>query len=226
MGGDEELNEGVLSLVRVIVLPELLFTIYMVLFATVLSTFFGFILAIILIITDKTGLRPNKLVYDVLDVGINIIRSFPFIILIVAMLPLTRLIIGTSIGVHAAIVPLTIAASPFIARLVEGSLKEVDKNLIEAARSFGASDIQIIFRIMIKEAVPSLISVITVAVINILGATAMAGAVGAGGLGAVALAYGYQSFNETVMYTTVFVLIIIVQMIQMAGNYVYRRSKR
>jgi len=197
----------------------------MVIIATVLSTFFGFVLAITLTVTDKDGLKPNRAIYRLLDFIINIVRSFPFIILIVAILPLTRLVVGTSIGVNAAIVPLVIAASPFLARLIEGSLNEVDKGLIEAAKSFGASDMQIIFKIMIKEAVPSLISVITVAVINILGATAMAGAVGAGGLGAVALAYGYQSFNEVVMYGTVFVLIILVQIIQLSGNYLYKKAR-
>lgn len=197
----------------------------MVIIATVLSTFFGFVLAITLTVTDKDGLKPNRAIYRFLDFIINIVRSFPFIILIVAILPLTRLVVGTSIGVNAAIVPLVIAASPFLARLIEGSLNEVDKGLIEAAKSFGASDMQIIFKIMIKEAVPSLISVITVAVINILGATAMAGAVGAGGLGAVALAYGYQSFNEVVMYGTVFVLIILVQIIQLSGNFLYKKAR-
>jgi len=219
------LSTDIVPLLNTIVLPELLNTFYMVIIATVLSTFFGFVLAITLTVTDKDGLKPNRAIYRLLDFIINIVRSFPFIILIVAILPLTRLVVGTSIGVNAAIVPLVIAASPFLARLIEGSLNEVDKGLIEAAKSFGASDMQIIFKIMIKEAVPSLISVITVAVINILGATAMAGAVGAGGLGAVALAYGYQSFNEVVMYGTVFVLIILVQIIQLSGNYLYKKAR-
>ena len=219
------MSTDIVPLLNTIVLPELLNTFYMVIIATVLSTFFGFVLAITLTVTDKDGLKPNRAIYRLLDFIINIVRSFPFIILIVAILPLTRLVVGTSIGVNAAIVPLVIAASPFLARLIEGSLNEVDKGLIEAAKSFGASDMQIIFKIMIKEAVPSLISVITVAVINILGATAMAGAVGAGGLGAVALAYGYQSFNEVVMYGTVFVLIILVQIIQLSGNYLYKKAR-
>ncbi|KJR46026.1 Methionine ABC transporter permease protein [Desulfosporosinus sp. I2] len=219
------MSNDAIELLSKIVFPELIKTLYMVLVAVVFSTFFGFILAIILTVTDKNGLKPNKYIYQVLDTVINIVRSFPFIILIVAIIPLTRFIVGTSIGEKAAIVPLTIAASPFIARLIEGTLKEVDRGLIEAARSFGASDMQIIFKIMIKEAIPSIISVITLAVVSILGATAMAGAVGGGGLGAIALTYGYQSFNETVMYGTVFVLIIIVQIIQLSGDFLYRKLR-
>ncbi|GAB6156645.1 ABC transporter permease [Desulfosporosinus burensis] len=219
------MSNDAIELLSKIVFPELIKTLYMVLVAVVFSTFFGFILAIILTVTDKNGLKPNKYIYQVLDTAINIVRSFPFIILIVAIIPLTRFIVGTSIGEKAAIVPLIIAASPFIARLIEGTLKEVDRGLIEAARSFGASDMQIIFKIMIKEAIPSIISVITLAVVSILGATAMAGAVGGGGLGAIALTYGYQSFNETVMYGTVFVLIIIVQIIQLSGDFLYRKLR-
>lgn len=217
-------NESI-ELLSKIVIPELGKTLYMVTVSTAFSIFFGFILAIILIVTDKEGLKPNKAIYQILDTIINVVRSFPFIILVVAIIPLTRAIVGSSIGENAAIVPLVIAGSPFIARLVEGSLKEVDKGLIEAARSFGASNIQIIFKIMIKEAIPSIISGITLAIVSLLGATAMAGAVGAGGLGAIALTYGYQSFNDTVMYGTVVVLIIIVQILQTAGNVLYRKLR-
>jgi D-methionine transport system permease protein len=214
-----------LELLSKIILPELGMTLYMVTTATALSVFFGFILAITLIVTSNTGLRPNRLVYAVLDAVINVLRSFPFIILVVAIIPFTRFIIGTSIGPEAAMVPLIIAGSPFIARLVEGSLKEVDKGLIEAARSFGASNTQIVFKIMVKEAVPSIISGITLAIVSILGATAMAGAVGGGGLGAVALTYGYQDFNDTIMYGTVVVLIVVVQILQTSGNMLYNKLK-
>ncbi|HMM19919.1 MAG TPA: methionine ABC transporter permease [Selenomonadales bacterium] len=213
------------SLIYQIVIPEFSRTLFMVFSATAISAAIGFLLAILLTVSHKDGLRPNRYLYHALDTTINIVRSFPFIILIVAIIPLTRAIVGTSIGEKAAIVPLTIAGAPFIARLVEGSLREVDKELIQAAKSFGASNFQIIFRIMIPEAVPSIISGITLAIVAILGCTAMAGAVGAGGLGAVAITYGYANFDNTVMYGTVFFLIILVQVIQSAGNYLYKVLK-
>ena len=152
-------------------------------------------------------------------------RSFPFIILIVALIPFTRAIVGTSIGVEAAVVPITIGAAPFIARVIEGALNEVDKGLIEAAKSFGATKRQIVFKVMIKEAMPSIISGITLSVISILGYTAMAGAVGAGGLGNVALTYGHQRFDTAVMVYTVITLAIIVQIIQGLGNLAYKKLK-
>lgn len=219
------MNNDLTTLFSEIVLPSLGATLYMVIIATILSTILGFILAIMLIVTDEDGLKPNKPFYNVLNTVINTIRSFPFIILLVSIIPLTRTIVGTSIGATAAIVPLTVAASPFVARLIETSLKEVDDALIEAAKSFGATDIQIIYKIMIKESIPSITSNITIAIINILGTTAMAGAVGAGGLGAVALIFGYQNFNKTIMYSTVLVLVILVQAIQFAGNSVYKILK-
>lgn len=200
-------------------------TLYMVGFTTVLATLIGFLLAIILVVTDKDGLRPNKIIYSILDFVINIFRSFPFIILIVAIIPFTRFIVGKSIGETAALVPLTIGASPFIARVIEGALKEVDKGLIEAAKSFGASDLQIIFKVMVKEALPSIASGVTLSIISIIGYTAMAGAVGAGGLGAVALTYGYQRFDTKVMIYTVITLIVLVQFIQSIGNLAYKKLR-
>lgn len=218
-------DNAVYNLLHSIVLPELSKTLFMVTVATVFSVILGFALAIILVLTYKDGLRPNKYVYQILNSIINIVRSFPFIILLVAIIPFTRAIVGTSIGEKAAIVPLTIAGAPFIARIIEGSLREVDKELVEAAKSFGASNFQIIFKIMIPEAVPSIISGITLAVISILGCTAMAGAVGAGGLGAVSITYGYANFDNTIMYGTVFVLIVLVQGIQSLGNFLYKILK-
>lgn len=218
-------NNEIYNLIHSIVLPELSKTIFMVVIATILSTIIGTLLAIILIVTDKEGLKPNKCIYQILNTVINIVRSFPFIILIVAIIPFTRALIGTSIGEKAAIIPLTVASSPYVARIIEGSLKEVDKGLIEAAKSFGASNFQIIFRIMVTEAVPSIISGITLAIISILGCTAMAGAVGAGGLGSVALTYGYENFNDTIMYGTVFFLIVLVQAIQSLGTLLYKILK-
>lgn len=200
-------------------------TLYMVGISTILATLIGFILAIVLVITEKDGLKPNKVINSILGFIVNTLRSFPFIILVVAIIPLTRMIVGKSIGETAALVPLTIVSAPFIARVIEGALKEVDKGLIEAAKSFGASDFQIIFKVMIKEAMPSIISGITLSIISIIGYSAMAGAVGAGGVGAVALTYGYQRFDNAVMIYTVITLIIIVQLLQGAGNLAYKKLK-
>lgn len=198
-------------------------TFIMVIPATLFSTVIGFFLAIVLIVTDNDGLKPNRIVYNVLDFIINVLRSFPFIILMVAIFPITKFIVGTSIGEVAAIVPLTIASAPFVARIIESSLKEVDKGVIEAARSFGASDTDIIFRVMLKEAIPSIISGITLVIISLIGYSAMAGTIGAGGLGDLAIRYGYQRFDTSVMIVTVVVLIIIVQGLQMIGNYIYKK---
>lgn len=200
-------------------------TIYMVGISTILATLIGFILAIVLVVTDEGGLKPNKIINSILGFIVNTLRSFPFIILVVAIIPLTRAIVGKSIGETAALVPLTIGAAPFIARVIEGALKEVDKGLIEAAKSFGASDFQIIFKVMVKEAMHSIISGITLSIISIIGYSAMAGAVGAGGVGAVALTYGYQRFDNAVMIYTVITLIIIVQLLQGAGNLAYKKLK-
>ena len=172
----------------------LLETLYMIAVPTILATIIGFILAIILVVTKPNGLKPCNVVYKALGFIVNIFRSFPFIILIVALIPFTRLIVGTSIGE-------------------------------EAAKSFGATKIQIVFKVMIKEAMPSIVSGITLSVISILGYTAMAGAVGAGGLGNVALTYGHQRFDTAVMIYTVITLIIIVQIIQSLGNLAYKKLK-
>ena len=200
-------------------------TIYMVFFSTLFSSVLGFILGIILTVTSPNGLKPNKVIFKFLDVIINILRSFPFIILIVFIIPLTRAIVGTSIGETAAIVPLTIASAPFVARIIESSLKEVDTGVIEAAKSFGASNIQIIFRVMLKEAVPSIISGLTLTIISIIGYSAMAGCTGAGGLGKVAISYGYQRYQTPVMIVTVIILIVMVQGLQSLGNYLYKRLR-
>lgn len=196
---------------------------YMVFFSTLFSLILGFIVAILLILTAPDGLKPNKAIYSVLDAVINILRSFPFIILIVSIAPLTKLIVGKSIGQTAAIVPLTIAAAPFVARVIESALKEVDKGVVEAAKSFGASNTQIIFKVMLKEAVPSIISGLTLTVISIIGYSAMAGTVGAGGLGDLAVRYGYQRYQTDIMIVTVIILIIIVQVLQSLGNYLYKK---
>ena len=203
----------------------LLQTLYMIIVPTIVATFLGFIMAIILVVTKPKGLKPNKTIYSILGFIVNMVRSFPFIILLIALIPFTRLIVGTSIGETAAIVPITISAAPFIARVIETALNEVDEGLIEAAKSFGATNLQIIFKVIVKEAMPSIVSGITLSIISILGCTAMAGTVGAGGLGKVAIVYGHQRFDTSVMIYVVVTLIIIVQLIQSAGDYAYKKLK-
>lgn len=208
---------------NMIIAPSILATIRMLTASMVLAFIFGFALAIILVIYGPKGLRPNKGIYKTIDFLVNTIRSFPIIILIVAMAPVTRLVVGTIIGEKAAIIPLTVAATPFLAKIIENSLNEVDKQLIEAARSFGASDWQIITKVMVKEAIPGIVAGTTLSAISFLSATTLAGAVGAGGIGAVALNYGYQSFNNTILYTSVFILFLMVQAIQSVGNWLYKK---
>jgi len=206
--------------------PAIAETLLMVIPSTILAVIIGFIPAIILTVTDEGGLKPNKAVYKSLDFIVNTLRSFPFIILMVVIIPFTRLIMGTSIGSLATIVPLTIAAAPFVSRVVESALKEVDPGVIEAAKSFGSTNKQIIFKVMLKEAVPSIVSGITLTLISIIGYSAMAGTIGGGGLGALAVRYGYQRFQTDVMIVTVIVLIIIVQLLQSLGNYLYNKLSK
>jgi len=206
-----------------IMYPSLLETLYMVFFSTVFSVLIGLPLGIILVITDKGHIGEKPLLNRVLGFLINIMRSLPFIILIIAIFPLSRFIVGTTIGSTAAIVPLSIAAAPFVARIIESSLKEVNYGVIEASISAGASNLQIILKVMIPEALPSLILGITMTVINIIGYSAMAGAIGGGGLGDLAIRYGYQRFQEDVLIATIIVLIIVVQIVQSIGNKLARR---
>jgi D-methionine transport system permease protein len=201
-------------------------TIYMSFVSTLFAVVIGFFLAIILTLTSKDGLRENLKVYATLDVVINTLRSFPFIILMIVLFPVTKFLIGKSIGTTAAIIPLTIGAAPFIARLIESAFKEVDFGVIQAAKSFGASDFQIIFKIMLVEALPSIISAITLTLITVIGFSAMAGAVGGGGLGDVAIKYGYYRFQTETMIYTVLILIALVQVVQSMGNYLYKITKK
>ncbi|CAM2740641.1 ABC transporter permease subunit [Hathewaya histolytica] len=207
-----------------IIYPSIWVTLEILGICMILAIIFGFMLAIALVMYGPLGLRPQKKIYKVLNFIINTICSFPMIILIVAISPITRMIVGTTIGEAAAIFPITLAAVPYMARIIENIFIGVNPQLIEAARSFGASDMQIIFKVMMKESVPSLISSITLSTISYLGATTLAGAVGAGGLGAVALNQGYQSFNNTVLYTSVTVLFFMVLIIQGVGSWLYRKS--
>lgn len=209
-----------------IIVKALIETLEMVFISTTFSVILGFIPAIILTVTAKDGLKPNKIIYTVLDFIINTLRSFPVIILMVAITSLTRFIVGKSIGTEAAIVPLTIAAAPFVARVIESALKEVDKGIIEAAKSFGASNTQIIFRVMLKEAIPSIMSGITLTIISIVGYSAMAVTIGGGGLGKVAISDGYQRFRADYLIVSCIVLIILVQGIQILGNYIYNKLSK
>ncbi|OCR89924.1 methionine ABC transporter permease [Campylobacter fetus subsp. testudinum] len=201
-------------------------TLYMTFISTFLAFIIGLILAIILVLTKRNGLMPNRVVYSSLDLIVNVLRSFPFIILIIVLFPLTKIIVGTSIGTSAAIVPLTIGSAPFIARLIENAMNEVDYGVIEAALSYGASKTQILFKIMFIEALPSIINAITLTLIVVIGFTAMAGAVGGGGLGDVAMRYGFQRFRPDIMAYTVIILIIMVQLIQSVGNLLYKITKK
>ena len=201
-------------------------TCYMVLIAIVLATLIGLPLGVILTVTRKDHIMPNSLVNSVLGAIVNATRSTPFIILMVAIIPFTRMIVGSSIGTTAAIVPLTITAAPFIARVIESSLLEVDRGVIEAAQSMGASPFQIIGKVMLPESLHSIVLGITLALIALIGASAMAGALGGGGLGDLAIRYGYQRFQMDVMIATVVVLIIMVQGVQSLGNMLSRKLNK
>lgn len=201
-------------------------TLYMVAISLVFSALIGLPLGILLVITRRGHILENKWIFNILNPIINILRSVPFIILLVAIIPLTRFIVGSAIGTTAAIVPLVFYAAPYIARLVENSLLEVDKGIIEAAQSMGATVPQIIFRFLIPEGLSSLILTFTTATIGLVGASAMAGAVGAGGVGDLALTYGYQRFDTMTMVVTVAALVIIVQLLQSLGNIVSKKIRR
>lgn len=192
-------------------------TLYMVVISTVTAYVFGIPLGVIMYITDKKGICRNRVINLVVGVIINIIRSVPFLILLVAILPFTRLVVGTTIGPTATIVPLIVAAIPFVARMVESSLKEVDGGVIEAAKAMGSSNFQIITRVILPEAKPSLLVGLTIAITTILGYSAMAGFTGGGGLGAIATNYGYYRYQTDIMLITVAVLVIIVQIFQEVG---------
>ena len=192
-------------------------TLYMTLATTFMGYGFGLPMGIALVITAPKGLRPNKIIYKVLDVVVNVVRSFPFLILLIVIQPLTRIIVGKSYGPTATIVPLTLSAAPFIARMVESSLLEVDHGVIEAAQSMGANLWTIIWKVMIGEAKTSLIVNVTIALGTILGYSAMAGIVGGGGLGDIAIRYGYYRYDSSIMWVTVVLLIVLVQLMQYIG---------
>lgn len=194
-------------------------TFYVTVLATLFAVIIGLPLGVLLVVGEKGGIRPlPRPLMSFLNILINILRSIPFLILMILVFPLTRFIIGTTVGTTASIVPLVIAAFPFVARLVEGSLREVNPNIIEAAQSMGASPFQIITKVMIPESVPSLISNITIAITTVLGYTAMSGIIGGGGLGKIAINYGYYRYKYLVMLIAVIILVILVQVFQSLGT--------
>ncbi|KNF07213.1 D-methionine ABC transporter permease protein MetI [Gottschalkia purinilytica] len=201
-----------------LLLPALWETLYMVSVSTIISVLLGLPLGILLVITEKGGLWEKPIINSVLGTIINVCRSFPFLILMILVFPLSRVIVGTTIGTTATIIPLAISATPFVARVIESSLREVDNGLIEASLSMGSTTSQVIFKVLLPEAMPSLVSNVTLTIINLIGYSAMAGALGGGGLGNLAINYGYYRFQSDLMVVAVIVLIVLVQAIQFLGN--------
>lgn len=201
-------------------------TVYMVFLSSFLSYVIGIPLGILLVVTDRDGIQPNIIVNTLLGIIINILRSVPFIIMLLAVLPITRFIVRTTLGPSAVVVPLVIAASPYIARMVESSLKEMNAGIVEAAKSMGASNFQIIWKVMLSESMPSLLTGAAISITTILGYSTMAGFVGGGGLGTLAINYGYYRYRMDVMMVTVVVLVIIVQLIQEFFLFLSRRADK
>lgn len=194
-------------------------TFVMVFFSTIFSLILGIPLGIILCTSDPaSGLRPRKLLNQILSIVINILRAIPFVILVILLFPFTRAIVHTAIGTKASIVPLTIAAAPFVARVIESSLKEVEPGVIQAARSMGSTDFQIIKKVLLPEAFPSIVNGITLTIINLIGYSAMAGTVGGGGLGDVAIRYGYQRYRLEYMIGSVVIILVLVEVVQVLGT--------
>ncbi len=196
-------------------------TLVMVFTSTLFSLILGLPLGILLCITgpvDQGGIIPKPLLNNILGRIVNVLRSFPFIILMILLFPLSRIIVGTSIGTSATIVPLSIAAAPFVARIIETSLKEVDPGVIQAARAMGSTTWQIIYKVLLPEAMPSLVSGVTLTIINLIGYSAMAGAIGGGGLGDLAIRYGYQRFRGDIMFVSVVIILVLVEVVQVLGN--------
>lgn len=203
-----------------LVIPSLFETLYMVFFSTVFSLLIGFPLGILLVITEKDSIWEKPKINKALGSIINVMRSIPFIILMVLAFPIAKLIVGTKIGTTATIVPLSISATPFVARIMEGSLKEIDKGVIESSLAMGATVPQIVGKVLIPESLPSIVSGITLTIINIIGYSAMAGAIGGGGLGDLAVRFGLYKWQKDVMIVALVVIIVLVQGIQLLGNYI------
>lgn len=201
-------------------------TLFMTFTSSLLSYLIGIPLGILLYISAKDGLTPNRFLYDILSLIVNLLRSIPFLILLILVMPITKFLVGSNIGPRGVIPPLVISASPYIARMVESSLKEVDLGVIEAAKSMGASNFQIIYKVLLTESKPSLLIGAAISITTILGYSAMAGIVGGGGLGTVAINYGYYRYNKEIMIVTVVLLVIIVQIIQEVLMHIARKSDK
>ncbi len=208
-----------MNMIFTLVSEATLETLAMVGFSTVFSLILGLPLGILLCVTDaETGIMKKPVLNQVLTRIVNVLRSFPFMILMILLFPLSRKIVGTSIGTTATIVPLSIAAAPFVARIIETALKEVDPGVVQAARAMGSTNMQIIWKVLLPEAMPSLVSGITLTIINLIGYSAMAGAIGGGGLGDLAIRYGYQRFRTDIMAVSVIVILVLVEVIQIIGT--------
>lgn len=221
-----QVNRAYLLELKNIVLPSIGETLYMVFLSSIFSIVIGILLGIILYVTEKENILENIILNKVLGVIVNIGRSIPFVIMMIAVFPLSKFIVGTTIGSTASIVPLTVAAIPFVARMIESSLKEIDKGVIEAAISMGSNEWQIICKVLIAESISSIIAVITTTIISIIGYSAMAGTIGGGGLGNIAVTYGYQRFRTDILIISIIIMIIFVQIIQTIGNYLSERLNK
>jgi len=209
-----------------LIVPAFKETIYMVSITTLLSILIGTPIGVLLVSTRKKHILENNVLHQTLSYIVNLGRSFPFIILMIFIIPLTRLLVGTSIGTNAAIIPLTMATIPFYARVIENALLEVDWGIIEASQAMGATPFQIIYKVLIPESMPAIILGITITLINVISYSAMAGTVGGGGLGDLAIRYGYHRFDNQIMIWTVILLILIVQIIQISGNFISKQINR
>ena len=201
-------------------------TLYMTLVSTLFGYIFGLPMGIVLAVTDQEGIKPNGIIYKILDFIVNLMRSIPFLILLILVMPVTKALVGKTYGSTATIVPLTIAAAPFIGRMVESSLKEVDKGVIEAAQSMGAGTFTIIWKVLLAEARTSLLVGVTIAVGTIFGYSAMAGVIGGGGLGDIAIRYGYYRYESDIMFVTIVILVVLVQILQGLGMMLSKKLDR
>lgn len=215
-----------MSQIFILVGQSSLQTLIMVFFSAVFSLVLGFPVGVLLYVTNPSGITPRPVLNQILSRAVNVLRSFPFLILMIVLFPLSRLILGTSIGTSAAIIPLSIAAAPFVARVIETALNEVDPGMIQAAKAMGSTNWQIVYKVVIPEALPSVISGITLTIINLIGYSAMAGTIGGGGLGDLAVRYGYQRFRTDVMIAAVAIILVLVEVIQLAGTVLVSRMMK
>lgn len=219
-------NEDYFLQIKQIILPAVAETLYMAFLSSLFAIIIGIVVGIVLYVTEKGNILQNMFINKVLGVIVNIGRSIPFVIMMIAVFPISKLIVGTTIGPTAAIVPLTVATIPFVARMIEASLKELDKGVIEASISMGATEAQIIWKVIIPESISAIISTITTTIISVIGYSAMAGTIGGGGLGDVAVRYGYERFRSDILIISIVIIIIIVQIIQNVGSFISNKLNK